>query len=193
MSERVRSLIHWPQYDDDPATQYVWLLYGGSEYESGYRDRCPERYKEHEDFWLTTARTIIHDTVNGCASELSLGLAIDMLWPCHRAFLENLQIVLEAIGGDLHPTRPFAACGRNITRLPNRGRVQMVANTLSVFSGDSDSNRDVDKRVLAPLGEPTEVRRWLAASLAKTIRLQLNPPAELQALSALAGPAWIKE
>lgn len=48
-------------------------------------------------------------------------------------------------------------------------------------------------QVLALLGEPTEVSRWLAASLDKTIRLQLNPTAELRALSALAGPAWIRQ
>jgi hypothetical protein len=46
--------------------------------------------------------------------------------------------------------------------------------------------------VLAALGEPTEVKEWLAASLRKTIRLQLNPPAKLRAMSALAGPDWIR-
>jgi hypothetical protein len=43
------------------------------------------------------------------------------------------------------------------------------------------------------LGEPTEAKKWLAASLDKTMRLQLSPPAELRAISALAGPEWIKQ
>jgi hypothetical protein len=191
--ERIRSLIHWPQSCDDPTAQYVWILLSGGEEESLYRSRCPEHYKEHEDLWLATVRTIIHDTENGNEAELSLGLAIDMLWPCHWRFVENLQIVLEAIGGRLDPEKPFAACGRNIALLPIRGRMEMISNTLRVFCGESESNQEVDGRILALLGEATEVKKWLAASLHKTIRLQLRPPAELRALSALAGPAWIKQ
>lgn len=191
--ERIRSLIHWPQSDDDPAAQYVWILFGGGEYESDYRSRCPEHYKEHEDFWLATVRTIIRDTENGDDAELSLGLAIDMLWPCHWRFPENLQIVLGAIGGSLQPQTPFAACARNITLLPSRGRMETVSNTLRAFCGDPASDKETDRQMLAILGEPTRAKRWLAASLDKTIRLQLSPPAELRAVSALAGPAWIRE
>ncbi len=191
--ERIRSSIHWPLSRDAPATQYVWMLYSGGEYESAYRSQCPEHYKEHEDFWLATVRTIVHDTENGNQAALSLGLAIDMLWPCHWRFVENLQIVLEAIGGKLTPDQPFAACGRNITLLPIRDRMEVVSRTLRAFCGRSETDTEVDRRVLARLGEPTEVSKWLAASLDKTIRLQLNPPAELRALSALTGPAWIRE
>ncbi len=193
VTERIRSLIRWPQSRGDPTAQYVWILCSGGEYESAYRSRCPEHYREHEDFWTATVRTVIHDTVDGHEAELSLGLAIDMLWPCHWKFVKNLQIVLEAIGGSLHPAEPFAACGRNITLLPNRGRMEMISNTLKVFCGGSKSTKAVDSQMLALLGEPTEVKRWLAASLDKTISLQLSPPAELRALSALAGPAWISE
>jgi hypothetical protein len=116
-----------------------------------------------------------------------------MLWPCHWRFVENLRIVLDAIGGKLNPETPFAACGRNITLLPNRDRMEVVANTLRAFCGESESDQDVDRDLLALLGTPTEVKRWLAASLDKTIRLQLDPPAEVQAMSALAGPEWIKQ
>lgn len=190
--EKIRTAIHWPQSCGDPAAQYVWILFSGGEYESIYRSRCPEHYSEHADFWLRTVRTIVHDTENGSEAELSLGLAIDMLWPCHWKFVDNLQIVLEAIGGRLHPEEPFAACGRNITLLPIRDRMEIVSNTLKVFCNDPQVNRNVDKEMLALLGEPTPVKRWLAASLDKTIRLQLNPPAGLRALSALTGPDWIK-
>jgi hypothetical protein len=191
--EKISSVIHWPKALDDPAAQYEWMLLSGGEYESIYRDRCPEHYEEHEDFWLRTVRTIIHDTENGDEAELSLSLAIDMLWPCHWRFVENLQIVLDAIGGRLKPDKPFAACGRNITLLPLRRRMEIVSDTLKVFCGNPESNQEVDRDLLALLGKPAEVTKWLAASLDKTIRLQLNPPPELRAVSALAGPAWIRQ
>ena len=189
--EKIRSVIHWPQPCNDPTAQYVWLLLGGEEYEFRYRTRCPEHHREHEAFWETTVRTIIHDTVNGDEASLSLGLAIDMLWPCHWGFVENLRTVLQAIGGKLHPGRPFAACGRNINPLPIRPRMEVVSDTLKVFCGAPRSDQDVDEGLLALLRKPTEVKKWLAVSLDKTIRLQLDPPAEVRAMSALAGPDWL--
>ena len=191
--EKIRSSIHWPQSLEDPTAQYVWLLLGGGDYESAYRSQCPEHYKEHEEFWLRTVRTLIHDTENGDEAELSLGLAIDMLMPCHWNFVENLQLVLEAIGGRLNPEKPFAACGRNIILLPSRQRMEIVSNTLKAFCGAPESSREVDRDLLALLGKPAEVKKWLAASLDKTIRLQLTPPAELRAISAMAGPDWIRQ
>lgn len=191
--EKIRSSIHWPQSLDDPTAQYVWILLSGGEYEPAYRNQCPEHYKEHEDFWLSTVRTIIHDTENGDDAELSLSIAIDMLWPCHWNFIENLQIVLAAIGGNLNPGKAFAACGRNITPLPIQSRMEIVSNTLKVFCGDSESIQEIDSYLLAILGKPTEVKKWLAASLNKTIRLQLNPSTELREMSALAGPDWIRQ
>jgi len=191
--DKIRSAIHWPQSADDPTARYVWLLLSAGEYESAYLDQCPEHYREHEDFWRTTARTILHDTENGDVADLSLALAIDMLMPCHWGFVENLRIVLEAIGGKLDPEQPFAACGRNIGLLPIRRRMEVVSNTLRVFCGDPASGRQLDRALLVLLGTPTEAKQWLAASLDKTIRLQLSPPAELRAMSAMAGPEWIRQ
>ena len=191
--ERIRSLIGWPQSDSDPATAYVWLLLDASEYGLGYHDQCPARYREHKDFWLTTARTIIHDTHAGEAAELSLALAIDMLWPCHWRFVENLHIVLDAIGGNLNPEKPLAACGRNITLLPNRMRLETISRTLRVFCDRSSDDSSVDTAFLTRLGKPTDIKRWLALSLDKTIRLQLDPSPPMRALSALEGPAWIRQ
>jgi len=171
----------------------VWILLSAGEYEFAYLNQCPEHYKEHEDFWRTTVRTIIYDTENGDEADLSLALAIDMLWPCHWRFVENLRIVLDAIGGKLDSEKPYAACGRNITLLPIRRRMEIVSNTLRVFYGDPESDQEVDRDLLVLLGKPTEVKKWLAASLDKTIRLQLSPPADLRAMSALAGPEWIKQ
>ena len=190
--EKIRSVIYWRPSCDDPAAQYVWLLLSAGEYEFAYLNQCPEHYKEHEDFWRTTVRTIIRDTENGDEANLSLALAIDMLWPCHWRFVENLRIVIDAIGGKLNSEKPFAACGRNITLLPIRRRMEIVSNTLRFFCGDPESGREVNRDWLALLGKPTEVKKWLAASLDKTIRLQLSPPAELRAMSALAGPEWIR-
>jgi hypothetical protein len=116
-----------------------------------------------------------------------------MLMPCHWRFVENLRIVLEAIGGRLNPEKPFAACGRNITLVPIRRRTEIVSNTLKAFCGDPEADQEVDRDLLVPLGRPTEEKKWLAASLDKTIRLQLSPPAEVRAISALAGPEWIKQ
>ena len=193
VSEKIRSLIHWPTSADEPAAQYEWLLLGGGEYESCYRTDCPERYREHEDFWLATVRTMIHDTSDGCETALSLSLAIDMLWPCHWRFVENLQIVVDAIGGKLKPDKPFAACGRNITLLPIRDRMETISRTLRAFCDHPEANGAVDREILSLLGEPTAAKRWLASSLDKTIRLQLDPPAEMRAISALAGPDWLKQ
>jgi hypothetical protein len=105
----------------------------------------------------------------------SLGLAIDLLWTCHWNFVENLQIVLEVIGGNLEPARPFAACAWNIGLLPIRPRMRVISDTLKVFCGDAESVKEIDRDVLSLLGEPTEEKKWLAASLGKTIRLQLGP------------------
>lgn len=186
--EKIRNSIHWPQSQEDPTAQYVWLLLGGSEYELAYRKDCPDHYREHGDFWLATVRTMIHDTEGGNAAELSLALAIDMLWPCHWRFVENLKIVLAAIGGTLNPAEPFAACGRNISLFPGRSRMEVVSNTLSAYYKGTESAGEVDRELLDLLGEPTKEKKWLAASLEKTIRLQLDPPTDLRAISALRLP-----
>ena len=190
--DKIRSAIHWPECCNDPTAQYVWLLIDGGEHELAYRTDCPEYYREHEDFWLTTVRTMIHDTENGNDADLSLGLAIDLLMPCHWRFVDNLQIVVEAIGGKLNPATPFAACGRNINLLPIRPRMVTISNTLNVFCS-RESNEDVDPDLMKLLGEPTDVKKWLAASLAKTIMLQVSPPAKLREMSALIGPDWLRQ
>jgi hypothetical protein len=101
-------------------------------------------------------------------------MAIDLLWTCHWKFLENLQIVLEVIGGESKPEKPFAACAWNISLSPIRPRMGVVCNSLKVFLGEQKSDRIIDDNVLSILGEPTEEKKWLAASLEKTIRLQLK-------------------
>ncbi|MFB3829964.1 MAG: hypothetical protein ACE15B_24560 [Bryobacteraceae bacterium] len=191
--DKIRSLLPWLPSSKNPAAQYVWILLGGGEYELLYRSRCPEHYREHEDFWAATARTLICDAANGESATLSLGLAIDMLWPCHWRFVENLQIVLDAIGGRLKPEKPFAACGRNIGLSPIRDRMRVVSATLRAFCGRTGAGGEADPQILVLLGQPTAARKWLAASLDKTLRLQMDPPAGVRAISALTGPDWVRQ
>ncbi len=189
--EKIRGFIDWPRALKDPSLRYQPLLLAGGDYDCACLDRCPERYLDHEDFWLATVRTMIHDTDQERPAQLSLALAIDMLMPCHWRFVDNLQIVLGAIGGRLEPEQPFAACGRNIGLAPIRARMHTVSSTLKRFCGEAAPERDLDQDLLIKLGEPTVTKRWLAASLDKTIRLQLNPPAEVRLVSTLAGPDWL--
>ncbi len=190
--EKIRSSIHWPRPLEDPTAQYVWLMLDVGSYEFAYLAASPEHYREHEEFWQATAKTNVGDTVDGDEASLSLGLAIDMLWPCHWDFVENLRIVLAAIGGDLHPRGPFAACGRNISQTPIRRRMEAVTETLRFFCGETVWESSVDDELLAMLGEASGEKRWLTASLHKTISLQLDPPTEMRALSAMTGPEWLQ-
>jgi hypothetical protein len=56
--------------------------------------------------------------------------------------------------------------------------LRIVSNTLGVFWRDEETDEPIDRDVLASLGEVTEVKRWLAASLDKTIRSQLEAPSD---------------
>ena len=156
--EKIRSVF-------DPTQPYTWLLLRN---DGSYRDTCPEVYLLERESWFATVETMLHDP-----EELSLALAIDVLWPCHWRFEENLQIVLDAIDGELRSKSPFTACGRNIEMTPLGERVELVC------------------RRLHEVGEPGTAQRWLAASLDKTLRLQLSPPEDAREISALRTPDWL--
>ena len=129
---------------------------------------------EDPEFRDLTVQTVIHDTVDGRDAEITLAGAIDHLEPCHWDFVGNLGIVLKAIGGDLFPEKPFATCGDIIKLAPIRDRMEVVSDTLGAFCEGRDTGKGVDVNVLGVLGEETPVKHWLAASLDKTIRLQLG-------------------
>lgn len=133
-----------------------------------------EHYKDEAPFSEQTRATIIHDTVDGQKARISLGLAIDLLMPCHWDFVGALVIILKAIGGDLNPERPFTCCSRNLQLSPLCNRLRTISNTLRVFWTGKTPPGHVDRRILASLGAATPVKHWLAASLDKTIRLQLE-------------------
>ncbi len=133
-----------------------------------------EYYKDQAAFLEQTRATIIHDTVEGQKARISLGLAIDLLMPCHWDFVGALGIILKAIGGDLNPQRPFTCCSRNLRLSPLCDRLRTISNTLRMFWADEMPPDGTDRRILASLGTPTPIKCWLAASLDKTIRLQLE-------------------
>jgi hypothetical protein len=133
-----------------------------------------EHYKEDATFLEQTKQTIIHDTVDGRKARISLAMAVDLLMPCHWDFVGALVIILKAIGGDLHPERPYTCCARNLQLSPLCDRTRTISNTLGAFWKDKKPAEDIDPDVLASLGRATPAKRWLAASLDKTIRLQLE-------------------
>jgi len=133
-----------------------------------------DHYKDNQAFLQQTAETIIHDTVDGQQAKISLAMAIDMLEPCNWDFVGSVVTILRAIGGDLNPARPYACHQRNIELSPLRDRLRTISNTLGVFWKPEEKTSEIDKDVLASLGALTPVKRWLAASLDKTIRLQLE-------------------
>ena len=132
-------------------------------------------YKDHSEFLTQTIETVIHDTVGGQKAQISLAIAIDRLQPCNWNFARNLAIILKAIGGDLHPGKPFACCERNVLLTPLGDRLKIISNTLRAFRQGRETDKQIDGNILALLGTSTEVKCWLAVSLDKTIRLQLDP------------------
>jgi len=163
----------------DPNYIYHWLTMNpvGRSPPGKYQ---PEKYYEDNlAFLKQTKKTIIHDTVDGNKSKVSLAIAIDLLMPCHWDFVGGLVIILKAIGGDLYPDKPYACCARNIKRSPLCKKLKIISNTLGVFWKGKKPDKTIDRDILTSLGEVTPVKRWLAASLDKTIRLHLSLPFEI--------------
>ena len=133
-----------------------------------------EHYKDNLDFVKKTVDSVIHDTVDGQKAKISLAMAIDMLMPCNWDFAGSVVTILKAIGGDLHPARPYACHQRNLELSPLRDRLKTISNTLRAFWKTEEKVEEIDKNILASLGQLTPVKRWLVASLDKTIRLHLE-------------------
>jgi len=163
----------------DPSQRYNWMALNLGDYGEPGAKPAGEYYKDDLTFLEQTQKTIIHDNVDGRKSKVSLAMAIDMLMPCHWDFVGGLVIILKAIGGDLHPAKPFACCARNIKLSPLCDRLRIISNTLEAFCKGRKGAKAIDHNILASLGEATPVKRWLAASLDKTIRLHLTLPFEI--------------
>jgi hypothetical protein len=129
-------------------------------------------YKDQADFLKQTTETIIHDTVDGRQGQISLALAIDLLQPCNWNFVNNVVVIIKAIGGNINPDEAFACCSRNLNLSPFQDRLKTISDTLRAFWQGDETIQNLDSDILGTLGEKTEVKCWLAASLDKTIRLQ---------------------
>ncbi|MHC4728561.1 MAG: hypothetical protein ACYS17_15175 [Planctomycetota bacterium] len=138
-----------------------------------------EHYKDAAEFLEQTKEIIIHDTVDGREAKMSLAMAIDMLAPCNWDFVGSIVTLLKAIGGELRPERPYVCHSRNLKLSPLCDRLVTISNTLGVFWKEKETNKKTDQDILDYLGEVTPVKRWLAASLDATIRLQLEAPSDL--------------
>ncbi len=134
----------------------------------------PEHYADEGELRRVTMSTIIRDQVDAEPADISLAASIDHLEGCHWDFSANLMLVLHAIGGDLFPSRPYASCGRNIKLSPLRLRAKSVSDTLRSFWDESFTGSDIDESVIHLLGPSSPEKRWLSASLDKTIRLQFG-------------------
>jgi len=138
-----------------------------------------EHYKDASEFLEQTKDIIIHDTVDGRKAKMSLAMAIDMLEPCNWDFVGSIVTLLKTIGGELRPERPYVCHQRNLKLNPLCDRLLTISNTLAAFWKEENSTEDVDTNLLAALGTMTPEKRWLAASLDKTVRLNLEATADL--------------
>ena len=163
----------------DPSQPYHRLALDLGDYGEPGVSHAEEYYKDNLVFLEQTKKTIIHDTVDGRESRVSLAMAIDMLMPCHWDFVGAFVIILKAIGGDLHPRRPYTCCARNVRLSPLCDRMRTISKTLRAFWKGEKALKNIDRDILATLGEVTPVKCWLAASLDKTIRLHLSLPFEI--------------
>jgi hypothetical protein len=158
----------------DPSRPYHNIVLDLGHYGEPGANPVGEYYKDDLDFVKKTIDTIIHDTVDGQKAKISLAMAIDMLEPCNWDFVGSVVTILRAIGGDLHPVRPYACHQRNVNLSPLINRMRTISNTLRAFWKTEQKASEIDEDILASLGQLTPVKRWLTASLDKTIRLQLE-------------------
>lgn len=163
----------------DPKQPYHRMALDLGDYGEPGAHPAGDYYEDNPDYLNQTKKTIICDTVDGHSSKISLAMAIDLLMPCHWDFAGSVITILKAIGGDLHPARPYACCARNISLSPLCDRMRTISNTLGAFWKSEEATGDLDRVILASLGEITPIKRWLAASLDKTIRLHLSMPFEM--------------
>ncbi len=173
---QVERIVDKVSYALDPKRPYHTMALDLTGY--GEPGACPAEKYYHDNltFLEQTKHTIIHDTLDGRKSKVSLAMAIDMMMPCHWDFVGALVIILKAIGGDLYPAKPYACCARNLKLSPLCDRLKIISNTLRAFWKGKKTTKNIDRHILASLGDATPVKRWLAASLDKTIRLHLTLP-----------------
>jgi hypothetical protein len=162
----------------NPSQRYHMMVLDLGEFGVPGAPPAGEHYKEDSVFLERTKKTIIHDTVDGRKAKMSLAMAIDMLEPCNWDFVGSIVTLLKAIGGELRPERPYVCHQRNLKLSPLCERLRIISNTLGVFWKKEETEKSIDSNILTLLGEATPIKRWLAASLDATIRLQLEAPSD---------------
>jgi len=80
--DRIREFIGWPRSMHHEDSVYVFMEECGADFEPPPGAVCPEHYREHEDCWKQTMQARIRDTVDGGADNISLAVAIDLMFPC---------------------------------------------------------------------------------------------------------------
>ncbi len=160
----------------DPSQPYHWMKLDLGDYGEPGARIAGEHYTDDSAFLQRTRETLIHDTVDSRPAEISLAMAIDLLMPCHWDFVGSVALLLKAIGGDLRPPKPYTCCGRNLRLSPLYERLGDISRALKAFWKGGGAVQEADRDILASLGSISPGKRWLAASLDKTIRLQLEAP-----------------
>ncbi len=163
----------------DPSQPYHWMKLNLGDYGEPDARIAGEHYVSDAAFLERTRETMIRDTVDGRPAEISLAMAIDLLMPCHWDFAGSVATLLKAIGGDLHPTTPYTCCARNLRLSPLYNRLSDISTALSAFWRGEEAASKLDREILESLGAISPEKRWLAASLDKTIRLQLEAPPDV--------------
>jgi len=120
----------------------------------------------------TRGQRLITGTRPGAQTEFSLAAAIDNTVPCNWNFEANLRLVLSTIGGQGDTSDIWAAHACNLQFNPVREEMKPLVEALDDYAADA-RRFGPDHPLIAPLGEPAPLKKWLAASLAKTIRVQL--------------------
>lgn len=172
---QVRRIIDKVTFALEPSKPYHNLALNVGDYGEPGDEKSGGFYSDNADFLDRTVETIIHDTVGGRDAQIKLAIAIDRFQPCNWNFVNNLVVLLKAVGSDLHPDESFACCERNVLSSSLRERLGIIANTLRAFWKNEEADKRVDGDILVLLGEGTPVKYWLAASLDKTISSQLDP------------------
>ena len=171
---QVQRLIDKLKQALDPSCCYHNMALDIDGYGQPIEIKAEVHYKDHLEFLNKTTAAMINYTLDGEKAQMSLAMAIDLLRPCNWNYVGNFVIILKAIAGDLNPDKPFAPCSLNVKLTPLRDRLRIISNTLKTFYEGGGKEKDVDADVLALLGAKTDEKNWLAASLDKTIRLQLT-------------------
>jgi hypothetical protein len=128
--------------------------------------------------WLAEARSRKLKTrkeIDTEVQEYSLATLISLPNPCNAFYFRFLFALFEYLDDpDNERILPSPFCG-NVS-LDRHRRYYRAINALRAYLGQpAKGSLPLDDAVLSQLGKPTQAKRWLVASLEKTLREQLPP------------------